>query len=138
GVNGAPDHQGDPSTRKFAPRVGFAWTATRTSVIRGGYGRYFVPGPYQTNPNIGALGFNPVTQYFASADGGLTPAGTMTNPFPTGLQQPQGNSKGLLTGTGGAVSFVDQFQKSGYVHQYSFDFEHELPGAMALTIGYVG
>ena len=138
GVNGAPDHQGDPSARKFAPRVGFAWTATRTSVIRGGYGRYFVPGPYQTNPAIGALGFNPVTQYFASADGGLTPAGNMTDPFPTGLQQPQGNSRGLLTGTGAAVSFVDQGEKSGYVHQYSFDFERELPGAMALTVGYVG
>jgi hypothetical protein len=137
-VNGAPDHQGDPSSHKFAPRAGFAWTMTSKSVLRGGYGRYFVPGPYQTNPAIGALGFNPVTQYFATADGGLTPAGNMTNPFPGGLQQPQGSSQGLLTATGGAVSFVDQFQQSGYVHQYSFDVERELPGAMALTIGYVG
>jgi hypothetical protein len=111
---------------------------TSKSVIRAGYGRYFVPGPYQTNPTTGALGFNPVTQYFASADGGLTPAGSMTNPFPSGLQQPQGNSQGLLTSTGASVSFVDQNQQSGYVHQYSFDYERELPGSFALTVGYVG
>jgi trimeric autotransporter adhesin len=138
GVDGNQDYQANPSKAKFAPRVGVAWRLPANSVLRGGYGRFFVPGPYSTNPNVGALGYNPVTQYFASSDGGLTPAGQFNNPFPTGLLQPQGNTRGLLTGVGGPVSFIDQNNESGYVHQYSIDYERELPFSTALSIGYVG
>src|SRR5204862_6786697 len=60
------------------------------------------------------------------------------NPFPSGLQAPLGSSLGLLTGVGGNVAFIDQTKGSPRVHQYSADVQRELPGAMAVTIGYIG
>src|SRR6185295_12402550 len=66
------------------------------------------------------------------------PITLLDNPFPSGLQQPSGNSLGLLTGVGGSIDFIDQTKGSPKVHQYSVDVQRELPGNMAVTIGYVG
>src|SRR5262249_54471367 len=76
--------------------------------------------------------------YFASADGGLTPAGKLDDPFPNGIEKPVGSKLGLLTGAGGDVHFVDQFGKSAYVQRYSFEFQRQMPADIALTLGYVG
>ncbi len=142
GVGGNKTHQGDPQKTKFQPRIGFAWTAARETVIRGGYGIFYAPLPlfYPGAAAYGALGFVATTQLFASADGGLTPADPIgfTNPFPSGLRQPSGNSLGLLTNVGGNVDFVDQNNKQGRVQQYSLDIQRELPGRIALTVGYIG
>src|SRR5213078_1561486 len=57
---------------------------------------------------------------------------------PSGLQAPIGSSLGLLTNVGSRVDFVDQTKGSPKVHQYSADIQRQLPGAMAITVGYVG
>ena len=76
----------------------------------------------------------------ASQDGGLTPCPgcNLVNPFPNGLSQPTGSADGILTGAGGTMDFIDQFRKSAYVHQYSFDVQRELPGRIVAGIGYIG
>jgi hypothetical protein len=66
------------------------------------------------------------------------PIVSLDNPFPGGLIQPIGSSLGLLTGTGGTIEFIDQNKGNPKVHQYSFDVQRELRGAMAVTIGYIG
>jgi hypothetical protein len=140
GVDGYPTHQADPSATKFAPRGGFAWSISPDTVLRGGYGLFWAPPqyPFPSETNMGTRGYTAVTSYFASADGGLTPAGTLTNPFPNGIEQPKGSAQGLLTGAGGDVDFVDQFSKPAYVHQFSVDLQRQLPANMAVTVGYVG
>jgi len=142
GVDEYPTHQSDPSKTKFAPRGGFAYSINPKTVVRGGYGLFYAPNQYAfPNENrMGTRGFTAVTTYFASNDGGLTPCPTctFTNPFPNGIEQPAGSSRGLLTGTGGTVHFVDQFRESAYVHQYSADFQRELRSDMSVSIGYLG
>ena len=140
GVNGYNTHQGDPSGTQFAPRVGVTYALNEKTVVRGGYGLYWAPTQYPApgETSYGTRGFTAVTTYFASADGGLTPAGTLTNPFPNGIEQPQGSAGGLGTGAGGDVHFVDQFGRPAYVQQYSIDVQRELPGHLALSAGYVG
>jgi trimeric autotransporter adhesin len=142
GKDGYPTHQSDPSKTKFAPRGGVAYTIDPKTVIRGGYGLFYAPNQYAfPNENrLGTRGFTAVTTYFASNDGGLTPCSTctLTNPFPNGIEQPVGDSLGLLTGAGGTVHFVDQFRKSAYVHQYSADLQRELRADMSISIGYLG
>jgi hypothetical protein len=142
GVDGYPTHQSDPSKTKFAPRVGFAWSVDPKTVVRGGYGLFWAPHQY---PGIGATslgtrGFTAQTDYVASTDGGLRPCPTcsIVNPFPFALAQPTGSADGILTGAGGSVDFIDQFRKSARVHQYSIDFQRELPGRVVAGIGYIG
>jgi hypothetical protein len=140
GVGGNPAHQGDPQKLAFQPRFGFAYTVTPDTVVRGGYGIFFAPLQlfFPSSTGYGALGYTASTDYVASTDANLTPAGVISNPFPRGLRQPTGNTLGLLQNVGGSVRFVDQNNKRGYTQQYSFDIQRELPGRVAVTLGYVG
>jgi hypothetical protein len=142
GVDGNPTHQSDPSKKKFAPRVGVAYSLNPRTVIRGGYGLFYAPNQYAfpDENRLGTRGFTAVTTYFASNDGGLTPCAgcSLTNPFPNGIEQPVGSTLGLRTGVGGTVHFVDQFRESAYVHQFSVDVQRELRSDMSLSVGYLG
>ena len=66
------------------------------------------------------------------------PITTLDNPFPTVDCSTVGSSLGLLTGVGGNISYIDQEKGAPVVHQYSADIQRELPGEMAITIGYQG
>jgi len=143
GIDGYPSHQGNPGTRNFGPRFGAAWSIEPRTVLRGGYGLYWAPSQIAQafdQAALGTRGFTASTTYVASEDGGFTPCPTcsLTDPFPRGLEQPQGAAQGLATGVGGDVDFVDQSARSAYVHQFSVDLKRELPGRVAATIGYLG
>ncbi|MBI1766251.1 MAG: carboxypeptidase regulatory-like domain-containing protein [Acidobacteria bacterium] len=141
GVNGAPTQQVRPQKNKFGPRIGFAYTLNNKTTFRGGYGILWAPAIFSLGPTVdgyGALGFSAITNMVTSNDGGLTPANYLSNPFPSGLLKPTGSSLGLLTQVGQNVSFVDQNRQAAYVQQYSLDIQRELPGNIALTVGYVG
>jgi trimeric autotransporter adhesin len=142
GVDGYPTHQSDPSKAKFAPRLGFAYNPNPKTVIRGGYGLYWAPHQYAgiSSDVLGTRGFTGRTEMQS-----LTPDGSrplpgfdFANPFPNGIHQPTGSADGILTGAGGQVRVPDQFRKSAYVHQYSFDIQRELPGKLVGEIGYIG
>jgi hypothetical protein len=138
GVDGYPTRQGRP-LNNVAPRGGFAWSVTDKTVVRGGYGLYWVPPISDTGESaIGSRGYSASTTFLSSIDGGLTPVGTLANPFPAGITPPQGNSLGLATGAGSVIDFVDQDAEPGYVQQYSLDWQRELPGEMAIAFGYMG
>jgi len=137
GVNGAPTQQGDPAKVKVAPRVGLTYAINKDTVLRGGYGLFYAPWNYNTTQH-GQIGFQRISSITQSASESAVPITTLDNPFPSGLQQPTGNSLGLLTGVGGNIDFIDQTKGSPRVHQYSVDVQRELPGNMAVTIGYVG
>ena len=141
GVNGAPTQQVQPQKNKFGPRFGFAYTLNSKTTVRGGYGILWAPAIFSLGPTVdgyGALGFSAITNMVTSLDGGLTPANYLSNPFPNGLNKPSGSSLGLLTQVGQNVSFVDQNRQAAYMQQYSLDIQRELPGNIALTVGYVG
>jgi hypothetical protein len=139
GQNGYPTHQGK-ALNGAAPRGGFAWSLSSKDVVRGGYGFYWAPIQFSGvgETAMGRLGYTATTTYLSSTDGNRTPANSLSNPFPTGITPPQGNSLGLATGAGGVVDFVDQNSQPGKVQQYSVDYTHELKGGIAVSIGYSG
>ena len=137
GVDGKQNFQGDPKKIKPAPRVGVTFAPDAKTVVRGGYGLYWAPWNYDTTRH-GQIGFSRTTSLSQSSSETEVPLTTLDNPFPSGLQQPFGSSLGLLTGVGGNIAFIDQTKGSPRVHQYSADIQRELPGHMAVTIGYVG
>jgi hypothetical protein len=139
GENGYPTRQGK-SLNGVAPRAGFAWSLSSRDVIRGGYGFYWAPMQFSGvgETAMGRLGYTATTTYLASTDGNRTPANSLNDPFPVGITPPQGSSLGLETGAGGVVDFVDQNSRPGQVQQYSVDYSRELPGSIAVSIGYSG
>ena len=138
GVSGQPTEQGNPKKIKPAPRVGATFAVDSKTVLRGGYGLFWAPWNYATTVH-GQTGFSRTTQFSqAAAQGTDVPLNLLDNPFPSGLLSPVGSSLGLGTNVGGQVDFVDQNKGNPKVHQYSADIERELPGSMAVTIGYIG
>jgi trimeric autotransporter adhesin len=137
GVNGAPTQQGDPKAIKPAPRVGATYAFDNNTVLRGGYGLFWAPWQYTTSQH-GQVGFARETALNQTSSESEVPQTILDNPFPGGILAPIGSSLGLLTNVGGNVDFIDQNKGSPHVHQYSVDLQRELPGHMAVTIGYIG
>lgn len=135
GVNGNGRNAGNPNLHKLSPRIGFAYSKDAKTAIRGGYGIFWAPLPFSFQSTIGYSQSTPVV---ASFDNNFTPAATLENPYPTGLVTPVGNSGGLSTGIGQALSLPDGNARSGYVQQFSFDIQRQLPAGFVLASGYVG
>jgi hypothetical protein len=139
GVNGNKTTQGNPPGLKASPRVGVVYSFNTDTVLRGGYGVYWAPFNYQapstSTSNYGQVGFTQNTLLQQTAG---TPTVTLDNPFPLGVAQPSGNSRGLLSGLNGDASFVDPSRSAPRVQQWSADLQREIGAGMALTFTYMG
>lgn len=128
---------GNPYSSKWGPRLGFAYQVAPKTVLRGGYGVFFAP-QYAIGAPLATVGYNQSTSYIASTTNNLTPANSLSNPFPSGILQPVGKTLGAMTGVGQSFSLVDPNARSPYVEQFSFDVQRELPFGVGLEVGYVG
>jgi hypothetical protein len=139
GVNGNPRGWNNPDRNNFAPRFGFAYQLGTRTVLRGGYGIMYLPGG--TNDNgygAGQEGFSVTSSLVNSADGGLTPFTLLSDAFATGVVQPTGSSQGLLTELGLGIRGDPRWVRTGYVQQWNFNIQRELPGHILIETGYVG
>jgi hypothetical protein len=138
GVGGNPRTAFNADRNNFQPRVGAAYRLNNKTVLRGGYGLYYL-GQAEFGS---ALGFSQRSNVVASEDGNFTPAVSLANPFanlPNGqLLQPVGNSRGDASFLGQSITanFLDRTLP--YSHQFSFDIQRELGWDMLFEIGYTG
>lgn len=137
GVNGNHRDIGNLSRTKFAPRIGASYQVNSRTVVRGGYAILYAPTRYDPTGSL-APGYTQTNAYVASNDNNFTPANSLSNPFPAGLQKPVGNVNGLLSGVGNSVTAYDQNFQAPRVQQFSVDVERELPGQIALDVAYIG
>ncbi|MBI4873810.1 MAG: TonB-dependent receptor [Acidobacteria bacterium] len=137
---GAPRGIKDLDKNNFAPRLGLACKLTNRLVARAGAGVFYNPttgfGPNATN--AGALGFNAITPFASSIDGGRTPYATLSNPFPDGIIPPENGQNGLLTFVGQGVNGNFRYDRVPYSVQWNFDLQYELPESMLLDLAYAG
>jgi hypothetical protein len=126
------------SNKEFAPRIGIAWTPGvfhNRTVIRSGIGIFYV--------NLGTVtpnqpGFSASTTYVTTNNSYVTPATTLSNPFPGGIAEPTGSSLGSNTFLGQSVSvFSPQFLPQ-YSLRWNFDVQHQLSKNVTLEIAYIG
>jgi hypothetical protein len=137
GVGGQPRGQTQADANNFAPRFGFAYSATPKTVLRGGYG-IFWSGTTDTGAGTNAaLGFSASTPFVSSLDG-ITPLNLLRNPFPDGLVNPVGASQGLATLVGQSVLFTGPSRRVPYTEQYSFGIQRQLGAATLVEAAYVG
>ena len=136
GVAGQPRGVWESSRRNFAPRAGIAWQLTPQTVLRSGYGIYYVPQGVDRNA-VNQTGFTANTTLNPSLDNGLTFVASLANPFPGGLTIPLGAEGGLRTALGQGVGSFAPFVKSGYLQRWSFGVQRQLPKRVFVDTSYV-
>ena len=135
GTDGASRYATNPYYRTFQPRIGAAYSLGRGTVIRGGWGRYFL------NPNNDYLqntGYTASTALNTSGDQNRTALPDLLNdPFPT-INQPIGNNRGLMTFAGNGFNFVNTNFQTPYTDQFSLEIQRAIGSRAKITLSYVG
>ena len=93
GVDGAPETPWKYDKNNFQLRAGMAYSINEKTVLRGGYGKYYLNPTARSFSN----GFNLATPVIASNDDNRTPTYALANPWPNGIQEPPGSSLGPRT-----------------------------------------
>ena len=129
----------------FSPRVGFAYSLNGKTVVRSGYGIFWIPSyvSFALNPLNDMVNAG-TTTYFGTVDG-THPVSTIALPFPAGIALPPGRSLGVqgtqqyLTQVVQSITEVDpRNHPSGYVQQWNLNMERELPFGFFVSAAYVG
>jgi hypothetical protein len=140
----------DQKSHPISPRIGLAWSPERMrgkTVVRAGFAIFVQPvsitqlaitGAYSTNPILQQQGFSQTTQYTASNNSFLTPATTLSDPFPTGIKAASGSSAGLATFAGQTVTLMDPDIKDPYSIRWNFGIEHSFTPNTLLEVTYMG
>jgi hypothetical protein len=143
----SPGNRNNLPLRKsdFSPRVGFAYSIDSKTVVRSGYGIFWIPDyvSFSSNP-LNDMVNGGATTYTGTVDG-THPVNTIGLPFPAGIAQPPGRSLGTV----GTQQFLTQVVQSitevnpsnhpqGYVQQWNLDVQRELPLDFFVSAAYVG
>jgi Carboxypeptidase regulatory-like domain len=142
-----PNHRNNLPLDKthFSPRVGLAYSIDAKTVVRSGYGIFWIPNyvSFALNPLNDMLNAA-ATTYFGTVDG-THPVSTIALPFPAGISAPPGRSLGLqgtqqfLTQVVQSITEVEpDNHPSGYMQQWNLNVERELPAGFFLSAAYVG
>lgn len=137
GINGNPRQLWNTDKNNFMPRVGFAYSLTPKTVLRGGYG-FFYDQIGILRRNVNQTGFNRATTFVASQDNGQTFIANLTNPFPNGFDRPAGAGLGLMTNAGQGISFFNQNLRVPRLDRWEFSVQRALPFQSVIEVAYVG
>ena len=121
-------------TNNLMPRIGFAYSLTPRTVVRGGYGIYFGSLGTRLEDAI-QTGFIQNTTLVPTLDGGQTFLGTLANPFPGGLLPPVGAALGTQTNIGNSITFNNYHPAAARLQKSQVEIEHELPGRVLVAFG---
>ena len=146
--------------KEFMPRLGLAYSWDQKTVIRAGYGVFFIP-------NWTFFGLNPSndpintasTLWVASSNGGITPSSTLTatnctftagaptgtlncptnGPFGPTVNGPlgRGNVSAFDAGQGPVEAPYTNYHP-GYVQQFNLNIQRELPWGIFVDAAYAG
>jgi hypothetical protein len=132
---------------QFVPRVGAAYQADENTVIRGSFGRMYLPttgnpNSYATsNANV-ALSDQAFAGWHASVDGGRTYISNWVNPFPLpsmiSTYQKDVMYANLQSSLDPGATVVSAELRMPREYNWSVDVQRQLPGNMVVNLGYVG
>ena len=133
-VGGNPRYPYQYDKNNIQPRAGFAFLLTDKTVLRGGYGLYYLNVVGISDSN----GFGISTPLITTLDDSRTSTYPLSNPFSQGVAQAPGSALGLETFLGRGPGFSNQDFVNPYVHQFSLGIQRELPWRTTFEITYVG
>jgi hypothetical protein len=134
GVGNVPEDMGVSVSKKlFAPRIGLAYRATNTFVIRAGYGisidPYSMARAMRTNYPV-------IVELDRVAPNSWQPAGRLREGIPQITVPDLGNGILEIPGDVYANTLPDEFER-GYIQSWNFTLQKELPFGFAGEAGYV-
>jgi hypothetical protein len=123
-----------------APRLGLAWRLSSKSVLRAGYGIFWLPNDvtFVLAPNLDLVN-SITTPFVGTLDGSFTPQDRLSNPFPNGILIPPGRRpefQQVLLGQGLRAPIPTE--PYGYAQQWNFSVQHELPGGLSADVAWAG
>lgn len=134
GVNGQPTTLYNWNKNLIQPRIGFAYAARDTTVVRGGIGESFAPAVAQGYSE----GFSQSTTMITSNSNGTSPDGAQIgDPFPT-ISFPAGSELGMLSQLGNNFSVSNRHFHIPGVWSYSIGVEQLINSHASMDISYVG
>lgn len=126
------------SKTAFSPRLGINWSPSALkgrTVLRAGLGMFdYLYGVIQPQQP----GFSYTNTYVATNNSYLSPAATLSNPFPNGLLLPPGSSQGINTNLGQSVTFLNPRLERQYSLRWTFDLQHQFSKDTTIQVGYIG
>jgi hypothetical protein len=141
----------DADKNNLQPRLGFAYQFNSKMALRGGYALYASPF---TIDGFNQTGFDFTTASVPTADNGLTFQASFADPWPSGVVDPPGASRGLATfigqTLGGAVNLIAPTidrrvlpltigpRKNPLVHRFELSLQRELPGQWLVDVAFIG
>jgi hypothetical protein len=129
--NGNDIDQQQTSWRDLNPRFGYALQLNHKTVMRGGYGIFFLPRSVQGS-GAGAIGTTVTTQLpFDTA----MPTNTILDPFASGVNQPS-NSRSPISQVGSTMSIPTHDFKAAYVQMFTLDIQRQIPWSILLDVYY--
>ena len=139
----SPDYSsrtGVPTNNKlFAPRLGLAYQLTPKTVLRTGYGIFYIPTALISGADPHSDVVNSQANTWVPTIDNITPFTLFNNPFPNGLQQPAGrdpNFEQRYWGSSPATFFPGSGY--GYMQQWNFNVQRELPFGIFVDAAYAG
>lgn len=153
GRGGVPRDNGVGFSKKlFAPRVGFAYEATKATVIRGGFGMTYHSHPWGAqalrgwypltiaSDFSGVNGFQPMTTGpdYVAAGVPNAPLSSTVGILPICCPDISKGRVPLPSSDEMGYPAANRELRRGYIQSWNFIVEQKLPGQFVTSIGYVG
>jgi len=138
-----PSHRSEYATPTayLSPRVGLAYNPpvfNERLVFRAGFGIFI--NPYNDYYTPQSYGFSATSTLVSTTNGGLTPAASLSDPFPTvnPIIQPTGAALGVNQNLGSGITFRPAAVKAPYSERWNTDIQIQLSRNTMLDVGYIG
>jgi hypothetical protein len=123
----------------ISPRLGISYQLDKNTVIRTGYGIFYLPVDIRWNDAPHNLFINSFsTTWNAVASDGVTPKDKLFNPFPSGITPPFGRNQAAINvqGSGNEASLPNNAAPN--VQQWNLDLQHQFSGNLLVDMAYAG
>jgi hypothetical protein len=128
-----------PSWNHVSPRLGVSYQFDKNTVIRTGYGIFYLPVDGRWNDAPHNLFINSFSTPWQTAQpDGVTPLNVLSNPEPLGIIPPFGRNQALIDVQGNGNEAPLTNDPAPYVQQWNFNIQRQFPGNTLFDIAYAG
>lgn len=137
-----PSRMAFPDWNHVEPRLGVSYQFDKNTVIRTGYGIFYLPVDVRWNDAPHNLFINSFsTPWTTAKSDGVTPLNVLSNPEPLaqgGIIPPFGRNQALIDVQGNGNEAALPNNPAPYVQQWNFDIQRQFPGNLLFDVAYAG